>query len=291
MPEADDEKGAVLPLGEYLRNSRESQGLTLDQAARVTRIGKNYLQAMEDGKFEKLPNPAYIKGFLRLYASFLSLSGDEVVQLFEQETAPQPVRTNKQEAKNQPPVFESMEKAKFGGRGRWLIPLVLLVLVLVAAWFFNEEPARPPRPAPPRPVQPQPSSAKAVQPPRSSAGKAAVPGAPALPGQPAPGAPGAQAPAPGAQQALPPTVPAEGKPKGVILRLHLTRDTWLSITIDDSLSQRYDLKSGDVIEWKGARSFVVDVGDGGAVDGEFNGRPLKALGEPGKPAHVELKGE
>jgi hypothetical protein len=89
---------------------------------------------------------------------------------------------------------------------------------------------------------------------------------------------------------LPPTAPAEGKPKGVILRLHLTRDTWLSITIDDSLSQRYDLKAGDVIEWKGARSFVVDVGDGGAVDGEFNGRPLKSLGESGKPAHVELKG-
>jgi len=75
-----------------------------------------------------------------------------------------------------------------------------------------------------------------------------------------------------------------------VLRLKFNQDSWLSITIDDSISQRYDLKAGDIIEWKGKRSFVVDLGDGAAAEGDFNGRPLK-LGEPGKPAHVELKNE
>ncbi|MCM0081585.1 DUF4115 domain-containing protein [Geomonas sp. Red32] len=74
-----------------------------------------------------------------------------------------------------------------------------------------------------------------------------------------------------------------------MLRLRFNRDSWLAITIDDSISQRYDLKAGDVIEWKGTRSFVIDLGDGGAVDAEYNGRHLK-LGEAGKPVHVELKG-
>jgi cytoskeletal protein RodZ len=82
-----------------------------------------------------------------------------------------------------------------------------------------------------------------------------------------------------------------GRQKGVVLKLRFNRDSWLSITIDDSVSQRYDLKAGDIIEWKGKRSFVLDIGDGVAAEGEYNGRPLKALGEAGKPAHVELKGE
>ena len=87
-----------------------------------------------------------------------------------------------------------------------------------------------------------------------------------------------------------PAAAGAARPDGIILRLRFNQDSWLSITIDDSISQRYDLKAGDIIEWKAARSFVLDIGDGAAAEGELNGRPLKALGDPGKPAHVELKG-
>jgi cytoskeleton protein RodZ len=273
-----------LPVGEYLKRVRESRGVQLDDASRVTKIGKSYLVAIEEGRFEKLPNPAYIKGFLRLYASFLSLSGDEVLQMYER-SAPKPPPDQAEPHIEQPHV-EFMERAKIGGPSRWVIPALLLVLVIAAAIFLSdneERPARPTVPAP-APVEPRPAPAPApvapqaaVLPPRSSAAPS----------------PGAQ-PNPAAVSAVPATVtapPADRKSSGVVLRLHFNRDSWLSITIDDSISQRYDLKAGDIIEWKGSKSFVVDVGDGGAVEGEFNGRPLKQLGEAGKPAHVELKGQ
>jgi cytoskeleton protein RodZ len=272
VPEADAEHGAGLPVGEYLRSVRESRGLQLDEASRVTKIGKNYLVAIEEGQFDKLPNAAYIKGFLRLYAGYLSLSGDEVVERYQQGVVP-PARPQV-EPKIERPSVEIMERAKLGGHGRWVIPVLLLGLVILAALFLSDGEEKRVQPAPKRAATPPATPAQvAVQPQRSSAAPPA-PGAPPAPAAPAP-APAVTAGAPSAE--------------GIILRLRFNQDSWLSITIDDSISQRYDLKAGDIIEWKGARSFVLDIGDGAAVEGEFNGRPLKNLGEPGKPAHVELK--
>ena len=277
MAEPEVESGAETPVGAYLRGIREAKGLQLDDASRVTKIGKNYLVAIEAGEFEKLPNAAYIKGFLRLYAGFLSLSGDEVVARYEKGLAPPPGPKSETgvphpKGSGAHTGIDTLERTRFRSYGRWVIPALLLVLVVIAALFFSEGeqprvqppptapvPAAPPAPAPvAQPVQKQLSSARGETPP--------------LPG-------GAEtSPAPG------------GKQSGIVLRLRFNQDSWLSITIDDSISQRYDLKAGDIIEWKGQRSFALDLGDGGAVEAEFNGRPLNALGEPGKPAHVELKG-
>jgi len=295
VAEADAEQGAGLPVGEYLKSVRESRGVQLEEASQVTKIGKNYLAAIEEGQFDKLPNAAYIKGFLRLYAGFLSLSGDDVVRRYEQSVAPARAQSeSKTEAETERPSVEIMERAKLGGHGRWVIPILLLSLVILAALFYSDGDEKRVRPssktaelpvAPPAPVQSQRSSA------------APAPGA--LPAATPPPTPAQSTPPPAAPAATPGTGPATatapgappGAAHGIILRLRFNQDSWLSITIDDSISQRYDLKAGDIIEWKGARSFVLDIGDGAAAEAEFNGRPIKALGPAGKPAHVELKGE
>ena len=276
MAEPEVENGAEFPVGEYLRRAREAKGLQLEDAAHVTKIGKNYLVAIEAGQFEKLPNAAYIKGFLRLYAGYLSLSGDDVVARYEKGLAPPPGSQPPAAAKTEPETrrsgIGSLERVRVAGPGRWAVPALLLAAVVIAAIFLSEDerPVPPPPAAPPAPAAvPAPAPlANAVQKPLSSS-RGALPTTPAE-GESAPTSP--------------------GKKGGVVLKLRFTQDSWLSITIDDSISQRYDLKAGDIIEWKGERSFVLDLGDGGAVEGELNGRPLKALGEPGKPAHVELTG-
>ncbi|WP_136526705.1 helix-turn-helix domain-containing protein [Geomonas ferrireducens] len=274
MAEPELENGAELPVGEYLRRAREAKGLQLEDAARVTKIGKNYLVAIEAGQFEKLPNAAYIKGFLRLYAGYLSLSGDDIVARYEKGLAPppglQPTATNTTEAESKRPGIVSLERVRVAGPGRWAVPALLLIAVVVVAVFISEDerPVAPPPAAPPAPAAVPAPAPLAVQKPLSSS-RGALPAPPAE----------------GESTATPP-----GKKGGIVLKLRFTQDSWLSITIDDSISQRYDLKAGDIIEWKGERSFVLDLGDGGAVEGELNGRPLKALGESGKPAHVELTG-
>ena len=65
----------------------------------------------------------------------------------------------------------------------------------------------------------------------------------------------------------------------------------MTVTIDGSASQDYDLVVGDSIEWKADRTITLELSNGGGVEAELNGRPLKPFGQSGKPATVVLDPE
>jgi len=60
-------------VGEVLRTTREERGLTLEQASNVTRVRVQYLQALESDDVYILPSIVQARGFLRLYADYLGL--------------------------------------------------------------------------------------------------------------------------------------------------------------------------------------------------------------------------
>src|SRR2546423_6447792 len=72
-------------LGERLRLARESQGISLSQAAIETRILQRYLVALEEGDFQHLPGDVYARGFIRNYAIYLDISAEELVELYRRE--------------------------------------------------------------------------------------------------------------------------------------------------------------------------------------------------------------
>lgn len=255
-------------IGACLREAREAQGKSLDEAASITRIGKNYLLAIEGGMFDKLPNTAYVKGFLRIYARYLGLSDNEVVARFEESMVPAAGRP----AETAPPRGKTrVDVAKDRPRGQWLAPAVLLILVLTIALFMGKKDSDEKKSLPP--ALSEQTAVAPLQPPRTSATTAGrIPSAPP---------PQATAPAPG----------GEGGGKGIILKLKVNQDSQLNITIDDVISQPYDLKAGDLIEWKAEKSFTLDLSNAGGIEAEFNGKQLKAFGEPGKSAHIVLKEE
>jgi cytoskeleton protein RodZ len=255
-------------VGSFLRKSRESQGISLDEAARVTRISSMYLSALEEERFEILPNPAYAKGFLRAYAGFLGLSGDEIVAVFERRDTPASPEPSGQE---ESAPSRNEELARLHRRRRLAVIVVLLAVVLAAAYLFREGETTPEHPSTVA-VAPQPSVPVATQQPRSSAVVPAV------------------APAPAAEKPANETMPSgDGPPpSGLVLKLKITQDSSLNVTIDGMISQQYDLKAGDLIEWKADRAIVLDLGNAAGVEAELNGRPLKRFGEEGKSAHVVL---
>ncbi len=80
-------------LGERLRQAREEQGLTLAQVAVDTRIRQQSLIALEEGRYDLLPNDVVAKGFVRNYANCLGLPVDEMIDLYRQENGTtQPIR-------------------------------------------------------------------------------------------------------------------------------------------------------------------------------------------------------
>jgi cytoskeleton protein RodZ len=69
----------VFEIGSSLRDARMRQQLELSQVERETRIRARYLAALEEERFDVLPAPAYAKGFLRTYADYLGLDGQQFV--------------------------------------------------------------------------------------------------------------------------------------------------------------------------------------------------------------------
>lgn len=127
-------------IGAKLQGSRESKGYSVEQVARETHIAKRFIEALEAEDFEAFPGEPYILGFLRTYAHFLDLDGDELVTLYR--------NTQIQEAP--PPMEELLDTRR---RPSWLklalfggIALVVVtgIAIAIASGLFAEGPAQEP---------------------------------------------------------------------------------------------------------------------------------------------------
>jgi len=67
-------------IGQRLKQAREARHLSLEKASEVTRIRTHYLQALEADDFSGMPSPVQGRGFLRLYADYLGLDVDTLVE-------------------------------------------------------------------------------------------------------------------------------------------------------------------------------------------------------------------
>jgi cytoskeletal protein RodZ len=70
-------------LGKKFQEARIAKGLTLDEAARLTKIRPSRLGEIEAGDFSQFPSLAYAKGFLLIYGKFLDVDVTEYLDAFE----------------------------------------------------------------------------------------------------------------------------------------------------------------------------------------------------------------
>jgi cytoskeleton protein RodZ len=75
-------------IGKILREAREARELSIEDVAQTTHIRAHYLQAMEAGNFSSLPSPVQIRGFLRVYASYLDLDTRPLLEALERGPIP-----------------------------------------------------------------------------------------------------------------------------------------------------------------------------------------------------------
>ncbi len=62
--------------GLYLKQLREIRGMTLRDVAEQTKVGSFHLECIETGRFERLPAPVYLRGFVREFAR--SVGADDI---------------------------------------------------------------------------------------------------------------------------------------------------------------------------------------------------------------------
>lgn len=248
----------VSSAGALLRQEREARGISLEAVAEATKIGKNYLLALEEDRYRDLPAAAYLPGFIRAYATYLGLQADELVR---RATAQVPESVVEPTKPNRSVVTQVSIPWQ-----RFILPVILLAAVLVSTFFLSSPtPQRPQQAVQPQVVQPPPVPAAAVQLARSSALSAVTTAQETEKSAPQPEAAAEQTAA----------VPPVKSQSGFMVRMKVKRNSNLTVTIDDAATQGYELTSGDLIEWKATRTIAFDLSDVGGVEIELNGTSLK----------------
>lgn len=159
-------------LGELLTRARDAKGLELSDVAEVTHVRKEYLRALDEGRYADLPEDVYTRNFLRLYAMAVGVDTDAALDLYARE---------RREALGFDSVEERLEAQRAGGAGAApaapaaeparpatavpsgrpdlgvLVPTLLVVVAVVAlaVWGFNRllgTSGRPPAPVAEAPV-------------------------------------------------------------------------------------------------------------------------------------------
>jgi len=147
-------------LGPRLRDARVAKNLTLEDVAHATKIPKSSLAALEAGRFETLPAPVFVRGFIRAYARVVGTDPNPLVRIYEATARPpEPPedksltvgpRTAEARAGSEPsriekrldperklvPLQPVSEHRQGGFRGGFALLAVVAVGLLVAAWLL-----------------------------------------------------------------------------------------------------------------------------------------------------------
>src|SRR5262245_13045946 len=96
--------------GEELRRERELRDISLKEIAEATKISIKFLEALEQNHFDLLPGGIFNRGFIRAYARFIGVDGEEMVNAYLHEVSqrqPQQGHSGRSET----PVTTSMPEA------------------------------------------------------------------------------------------------------------------------------------------------------------------------------------
>jgi hypothetical protein len=135
----------VFDIGSSLREARLRQELDFPALEERTKIRPKYLRALEDERFDILPAPTYVKGFLRSYAEALGLDGQPFVDEYNSRFAVGEdelvVRATRRVAA--PRRDRQVRESRMAVVA--LVAIAILTALVIAAWKFGgpEEQAVP----------------------------------------------------------------------------------------------------------------------------------------------------
>ncbi|NMG64845.1 DUF4115 domain-containing protein [Azoarcus indigens] len=120
--------------GAQLRQAREARGETLSDVAQVLKLSRRQVEALENGRHDALPGPAFARGFLRNYARYLGLDPAPLLGGVEQRGSAGTVELA--------PVSNATGEMPVGmGRRTSSKPVTVLFFVLLAVvlagWYFD----------------------------------------------------------------------------------------------------------------------------------------------------------
>lgn len=238
-------------LGEKLKETRESMGLSLRDVEEATKIRTKYIRALENEAFEEIPGKTYAKGFIKNYAKFLNVDPTEMLEAFEKhysKSFQEPEFTPASDVSEATPSMRENRLFKYG-----LVLAVILILFISSTLWSNYKNDK-------NPVPQNPNTNNAANTPEEDK-KSEV--------------------------AEEPTEPDETQPpevvKGVKLEIQIIKEQcWLKVISDGKELFAGTLNQGDQRVFEGDSEVVITLGNAGAAKVIYNGEELPPLGAEGE---------
>lgn len=143
-------------IGQQLQEERSRQGYSVKEVADIIHVRAEYIGQIEENTFEIPLHTVYIRGFVRLYAKFLKLDPDEMVDGFNKRNAQMEFSTEVTEERESLGTYvlpedetrrvdaEKSSTNPFGryreedgeNRPPWLFPAIMAGIVIIAFTVF-----------------------------------------------------------------------------------------------------------------------------------------------------------
>lgn len=258
VSEMSDQQEQLIQIGAHLQEARHQKGLSLDEVASKTLIQARLLRAIESGDLSALPEPVYIRGFVKRYADYLGLNGTEVASAFPLNTDSQPL----------PSGWNASAAAQLRPLHLYAAYVALIVIAISGVSYLlstitpstvsqqSSGVSETAEDASPEPATPEVSDT--AEPEDASGPDAAL----------------------AADEAgeTPPTAQSDAP---VQVSLELVERSWLRVIVDGTEEFEGVLQEGETQDWTAENTVTVRAGNAGGVVLAVNGQPPAAMGEPG----------
>ncbi|NEQ30569.1 MAG: helix-turn-helix domain-containing protein [Leptolyngbya sp. SIO4C5] len=266
-----DQLEQLQEVGTYLRQVRHELSQSTEEIATRIFIRPSLLRAIEEADPDPLPEPVFIRGFIRRYGDALGLDGTELSKNFSVRTAmaystatappaayiakplpPEPVATTTMDEPPAPPPSRRRSESPNPGP---LLAIGAFVLVIIGAVVLLPNLLRSPTDAPePPPEAVNPEPIDPVTPEPEVAPESADDAESAAPASTAP----------------------------VSVSVDLSGDSWMRVIVDGQSQFEGLLSEGSQETWEGQQEITVTAGNAGAVALSVNGQEATPIGNLGQ---------
>ncbi|MFL6300431.1 MAG: helix-turn-helix domain-containing protein [Terriglobales bacterium] len=287
--------------GERIKREREMRGVSLEEIAESTKIGKRNLEALETEDFDKLPGGIFNKGFVRAYAKYLGLDEDQAVTDFLAaenaastgiRLAADPVpaldsaangdaagkKSRKERSKELEAIAARREAEKKrnpplnptnAGNTVWVVIAIVCLGGGSFAWWRHSHPEHSRAPI--------------------AATSPALPAAATLPPVvPAPVTTSSNTPVTMApENAVPDSAGNDGL---VHLKVHAIQDSWIQVTVDGKVVQDGTLDALTDKSYSG-KELIFKTGNAGGIELSYNGKTQAPFGKDNQVKQIKIKPE
>jgi cytoskeletal protein RodZ len=237
-----------VPLGTTLTNLRRERGKTLADIENATKIMGRMLSALENERWDELPAPVYVKGYIQNYASALGVDARPLLDEYARDTAVHSEHVPLRRIPERTVVPHRLDVHQIPRRA-WIAIAVAVLVVALLVWGISALLGRDeePPPIPPETTSTVPATSQGVT--------------------------GSQLPE--GAFLLGVTV-AEGQ------------SSWLEVTIDSFIAYQGTLPGGEAKEWTVTDTATLRIGKPSAVAVTRDGQAVAVPDAQGAIAEVTL---